>query len=134
MPRPQKSRCICSVPEVKGFTPVGCKSSGSTNLTYDEYEVIRLLDYMKMTQEDCAVRMDVSRPTVTRIYTEARRKLADMLVNGRNLTIGGGDVTVCREIRPECRDEVHCCHKDPNLLRGRRNAEIFDGEIRKGEV
>lgn len=134
MARPQKSRCICSVPEVKGFSPVGCGQSGSTNLTYDEYEVIRLLDYMQMTQEECAARMDVSRPTVTRIYNEARRKLADMLVNGRSLTIGGGDVIVCKEIKPECRDEVHCCHKDPGLLRGRRDADRFDRECEKGEM
>ena len=51
-----------------------------------------------MTQEQCAKRMQISRPTVTRIYDEARRKMADMLVGGKSLTIGGGDVFVC----PRC--------------------------------
>ena len=62
-----------------------------------------------MTQEQCAERMGISRPTVTRIYNEARRKVADMLVNSRNLTISGGDVYVCPAMRPECAGEEHCC-------------------------
>ena len=120
MARPQKQRCICSLPQVTGFAPQGCDVSGSVNLTYDEYEVIRLLDYRQMTQEQCAERMQISRPTVTRIYDEARRKVADMLANGRALTIGGGDVFVCPAMRPECAGEEHCCHKNKELSRGVR--------------
>ena len=112
MPRPQKQRCICSLPRAGGFTPQGCEASGSVNLTYDEYEAIRLLDHVQMTQEQCAERMGISRPTVTRIYDEARRKVADMLVNSRNLTISGGDVYVCPAMRPECEGVEHCCHRE----------------------
>lgn len=120
MPRPQKQRCICSLPSAGGFTPQGCKASGNVNLTYDEYEVIRLLDHMQMTQEECAERMGVSRPTVTRIYDDARRKVADMLVNTRNLTISGGDVYVCPAMRPECTGEEHCCHRNREQVIGWR--------------
>ena len=120
MARPQKRRCICSVPQTAGFSPKGGDPDGSVNLTYDEYEVIRLLDHLQLTQEECATRMAVSRPTVTRIYEEARRKIADMLVNGRELTIGGGDVVVCTEMRPECANEEHCCHRKKDLVRGWR--------------
>mgnify|MGYP000535507128 CR=1 FL=1 len=123
MARPQKHRCICSVPEVSGFLPKGRSPDGSTNLTYDEYEVIRLLDYVQMTQEECARRMDISRPTVTRIYNQARQKMADMLVNARELTIGGGDVTVCREMKPECAGEKHCCHRSKELSCGWRESK-----------
>ena len=49
MARPQKIRCICSKPKVTGLIPEGCPGSGNINLTYDEYEVIRLLDYIKLT-------------------------------------------------------------------------------------
>ena len=120
---PEAKRCICSLPQVAGFGPTGCEPPGSINLTYDEYEVIRLLDHMQMTQEQCAKRMQISRPTVTRIYDEARRKMADMLVNGKTLTIGGGDVFVCPAMRPECAGEEHCCHKNPDLSRGVRTLE-----------
>lgn len=112
MPRPHKQRCICSLPRAVGFIPQDGEKSGSVNLTYDEYEVIRLLDHMQMTQEQCAKRMGISRPTVTRIYDEARRKVADMLVNCRTLTISGGDVYVCPAMRPECEEEENCCHRE----------------------
>ena len=130
MARPQKRRCICSVPEVTGFLPQGCEARDSVNLTYDEYEVIRLLDYLQMTQEECAGRMDISRTTVTRIYNEARRKMADMLINGKELTIGGGDVTVCTEMRPECAGEEHCCHRQKGLRFGWRETETAAPEDR----
>lgn len=120
MARRPKQRCICSMPQVTDFAPQGCTADGSIELTYDEYEVIRLLDYARLTQEQCARRMEVSRPTVTRIYDEARRKMADMLINGRNLHIGGGDVYVCPAMRPECAGEEHCCHRNRDLSRGRR--------------
>ena len=126
MPRPQKQRCICSLPRGERFVPQGCEASGSINLTYDEYEVIRLLDHMQMTQEQCALRMGISRPTVTRIYDEARRKMADMLVNVRALTISGGDVYVCPAMRPECEGEKHCCHRNPGLERGWLKAHSDD--------
>lgn len=121
MSRPQKLRCICSLPKVTEIAPRGCVQEDTVNLTYDEYEVIRLLDHMHMTQEQCAARMKISRPTVTRIYDEARSKMADMLVNGKKMTIGGGDVTVCTQMRPECADEIYCCHKNKDLVRGQRS-------------
>ncbi|MCD8121648.1 MAG: DUF134 domain-containing protein [Clostridiales bacterium] len=111
MARPQKRRCICSVPRNSEFQPQDCPWTDSVNLTYDEYETIRILDYEHQTQEQCAQKMDISRPTVTRIYDEARRKIADVLVHGKRLTIGGGDVFVCPRMRPECANERHCCHK-----------------------
>ena len=117
MARPPKQRCICSLPQVTVFTPQGCAADGTVELTYDEYEVIRLLDHMQMTQEQCAHRMGISRPTVTRIYDEARRK---MLVGGRELHIVGGDVYVCPAPRPECAGEEHCCHRNKEQSRGWR--------------
>lgn len=111
MARPQKLRCICSKPKITGILPQGCPEKGILNLTYDEYEVIRLLDYVRLTQEQCAEKMEISRPTVTRIYNRARQKIADALVNGYRLTISGGDVIVCEKMRPECVGEKHCCHK-----------------------
>ena len=102
MPRPQKQRCICSLPRAEGFAPQGCGASGSVNLTYDEYEAIRLLDHMQMTQEQCAAQMMVARATVTAIYDAARRKVAEALVCGRELVIEGGDFSVCEH-------GGHCC-------------------------
>ena len=111
MARPRKCRCICAMPAVKGLQPIETPARGELPLGYDEYEVIRLLDYEGLSQEECARRMEVSRPTVTRIYEAARRKLAEALVNGRRLVLEPGDVVVCPGPRPECAHNRACCHR-----------------------
>lgn len=110
MARPEKCRCICSVPKTLEFFPSG-KENGIIKLGFDEYETLRLLDYEKKTQEQCAKRMNISRTTVTRIYEQAREKIASALVNGNKIVIGGGDVKFCPALKEECKNEIHCCHK-----------------------
>ena len=56
---------------------------------------MRLLDYLGLNQEEAAVQMSVARPTVQRIYAQARRKLAAFLVEGRPLQIVGGSYALC---------------------------------------
>ena len=92
------SRYVQSTPPVKGFRPFGrlAGKRDSVVLTLDEYEAIRLLDYEHHTQEEAAVQMRVSRPTLTRIYERARIKYATALVEGCLLLIGGGDVKLRR--------------------------------------
>ena len=58
----------------------------------DEFEAIRLLDYEGLDQESAALRMGVSRPTVTRVYASARRKIAEALTEGKAISIEGGPV------------------------------------------
>lgn len=63
----------------------------------EEYEAIRWIDYEGLIQEECAQRMNVARTTVQRIYTDARKKLAQALVDGKVLRIEGGDYKICDE-------------------------------------
>ena len=95
MARPKKQRRICAEPACSRFVPQCDPDAKAVYLTSDEYEVIRLIDLEQLTQEQCAAQMQVARTTVTGIYDAARRKLAQMLVEGLALEIGGGDVTVC---------------------------------------
>ena len=110
MARPNKCRNICSMPKVTEFVPAG-GSESCVVLGVDAFEVIRLLDYKKFTQEQCAARMNITRTTVTRIYEDARRKIAEAMVFGRRIVIEGGDVMVCRQMKPECKNEINCCHR-----------------------
>ena len=56
----------------------------------DEYETIRLIDYLGLTQEQCAEQMEVARATVQAVYSSARTKLSRFLVEGTRLKIDGG--------------------------------------------
>ena len=73
----------------------------------DEYEVIRLIDWVGLTQEQCAAQINVARTTVTGIYDSARRKLADALIHGKRLVIEGGHIQAC-ERSGTCGHA--CCH------------------------
>ena len=113
MSRPEKIRCICSMPKCSVFGPLENlpDENGTIVMTLDEYETIRLLDYVGLSQDGCAHRMNVSRPTVVRIYESARQKMAQAIVTGKKIEIHGGSITVCTAPRPECADEPYCCHR-----------------------
>lgn len=71
-------------------------------MTVEEYEAIRLIDLEGFTQEECAKQMNVARTTVQAMYNDARKKLADALVNGRMLVIDGGDYILCDGAGEHC--------------------------------
>lgn len=95
MARPVKPRRICELPQAGEFVPVSAPDAEIVDLTLDEYETIRLIDYLGFAQEDCALQMNVARTTVQAIYDTARRKLADVLVHGKRLRIRGGCYALC---------------------------------------
>ena len=101
MARPQKKRFICRLPQQNAFSPEGI-CSGQIMLSIDEYETIRLIDLEGITQEECSRQMQVSRTTVQSIYNDARRKLADAIVNGKKLVISGGDYRLCEFYEHNC--------------------------------
>ena len=77
MARPKRIRKINSPPGFRGFTPIGEKENSSpVVMNLEEFEAIRLSDYEILGQVEAAERMGISRPTFTRIYENARRKVA----------------------------------------------------------
>lgn len=90
MPGINKKRRVCKMPEIRRFKSEK-GSSAHIIMSIDEYEAIRLIDYMGLNQAECAERMYVSRATVQAIYREARKKIARFIVEGINMTIEGGD-------------------------------------------
>ncbi len=92
MPRRKRHRRMLAPPSIKGLSVYGPKNRSEQIILYfEEYEVIKLLDYENLTQEEAAVCMDVSRPTLTRIYESARNKVAQSMVEGKDLVIRGGN-------------------------------------------
>ena len=90
MPRRQRRRWIGGYPDYWEFSPEEQTAGTPVVMTLDEFETIRLLDREGLTQEQCAERMGVSRPTVTAIYDSARKKVAEALVDGKRLQLRGG--------------------------------------------
>lgn len=107
MARPEKERKVCKLPEENKFIPVnGVDENKIINLTIDEYEVIRLIDLEGLTQEEAASQMKVARTTVQRIYSRARRILAEFLVMGKSLKIEGGNYKVCNHSKKGCMENT----------------------------
>lgn len=103
MPRPTKCRRVCQYPNTLAFAPItDGEEKAPVTLTVDEYETIRLIDWEGLSQEQCSASMQVARTTVQKIYGSARRKLAEVLVDGRPLRIQGGDVQLCDGSEPGC--------------------------------
>ena len=91
MPRKQRCRWIEGYPDHWEFSPEEISHEEPVVMTLDEFETIRLLDREGLTQEQCAEKMGIARTTVTAIYESARRKVADALVDGKQLLIRGGN-------------------------------------------
>jgi predicted DNA-binding protein (UPF0251 family) len=108
VPRPFCARRVSGRPAASIFKPAGIplREVEQVLMTLDEFEALRLADLDGLYQEQAAERMNVSRPTFSRIVDSARRKVADALVHGKALRIEGGPV-----------------HLD-----GRRCCRVHDGE------
>ena len=97
MARPIKWRKIDSIPAVSYFVPSDSDVDADVpknTLFLEELEAIRLKDLEGLEQEECAQRMQVSRPTFQRILIAAREKTADSLINGKAIHIVGGNYTL----------------------------------------
>lgn len=92
MPNKIRSRKITNFPVMEGFKPFGApkRKTESVILFFEEYESIRLVDYEKLNQQQAAEKMCISRPTFTRLYNKARKKIAKALVGSNTLLITGG--------------------------------------------
>jgi predicted DNA-binding protein (UPF0251 family) len=100
-PRKRVLRKVLNPPIINGFKPYGQKSEKQNldpvNLLFEEYEAIRLSDYNILNHHQASVMMGVSRPTFTRIYASALQKVAKAFVEGRQITIKGGEVYFNRD-------------------------------------
>ena len=104
MARPIKCRKVCCLPDSNQFGPLNAPKilDNFVTMTVEEYETIRLIDLQGFMQEECAEQMNIARTTVQRIYNDARKKLAESLVNGKTLKIEGGDYRLCDGLENLC--------------------------------
>ncbi|HNR40770.1 MAG TPA: DUF134 domain-containing protein [Bacteroidales bacterium] len=95
-PRPHRLRKISNPPVISGFKPYRNKTidenAEAIFLQYEEYETLRLCDHEMLNHKQASERMAVSRPTLTRIYSSARQKIAEAFVMGKQIIIEGGKI------------------------------------------
>lgn len=104
MARPRKWRRVCCLPNYNTFGPEDTSETKAyIYMTVEEYETIRLMDLEGLNQEETSKLMGVARSTIQRIYDDARKKIADSLVNGKVLKIEGGDYKLCSDSGEVCR-------------------------------
>jgi predicted DNA-binding protein (UPF0251 family)/predicted Fe-Mo cluster-binding NifX family protein len=102
VPRPRKNRLISISPKVTHFKPRGVpmRELTETYLPLEGLEALRLADLERLSQAEAAERMNVSRHTFGRIVAEARRVVADALINGLALRVQGGDYEIIAGEQP----------------------------------
>lgn len=116
-PRKLRPRKISNPPIVSGMKPYGPNlPSGKPDtilMHFEEYEALRLCDHQGMNHQQASEQMNVSRPTLTRICRQARKKVATALAEGKQLIIEGGKVYFDSEWYA-CRD-CGCFFNHPDI-------------------
>jgi predicted DNA-binding protein (UPF0251 family) len=100
---------------MQGFKPFGiavCETDPII-MQYDEYESIKLVNYDNLPQNEAAEQMEVSRPTLTRIYNSALTKITQAFVEGKSIVIEGGNF--------EFEKDWYKCTKCYKLIEGIEN-------------
>ncbi len=87
--RCRKFRSIVFNPISDCFKPCGIplKELETISMDADEMESLRLIDFEGLYQQNASEKMNISRTTLSRTVTRARRKLADAVINGKGLLI-----------------------------------------------
>ncbi|MDE4907152.1 DUF134 domain-containing protein [Methanogenium marinum] len=114
--RPRKRRFLNKDSQYRCFQPC-CNpdTEGRVNvLEPEELEALRLVDLLDYDQETAAEHMGVSRKTLWRDLHEGRRKVVEVLVEGKRLEMSG-----CADSETE-----KCCCRN----RGCRYTEDTSGE------
>lgn len=97
--RPRCLRSVSGIPDVDYFKPRGIPLSEleTVNLTVEELEAIRLVDFMGLEHEEAAEKMNVSRKPLWMDLKSGRKKVADALINGKAIEIKGGNFVVGKD-------------------------------------
>jgi len=60
----------------------------------DEFEALRLADYMGLPQKEAAKSMHISQQTFSRVLKRAHKDIANALINGNIIKIQGGHYVI----------------------------------------
>ena len=89
MVRPCIRRRVRGRPHSSYFKPAGIRmiELEESILTLPEFEAVRLIDFLEISQEEAGKKMQVSQSTLSRILKSGRKKIADAIINGKAIRI-----------------------------------------------
>ncbi|MBF0252913.1 MAG: DUF134 domain-containing protein [Candidatus Omnitrophica bacterium] len=90
--RPRKKKIVNGPPRADLFVPNGRPGKiEEVLLNVEEFESIRLGDFLNMPQGEAATGMNISQQSFSRLLKRARNKVSDAIVNAKTIRIEGGD-------------------------------------------
>lgn len=110
--RPVKIKNVRRYPPITQFSPRGKPGRpDEIELKLEEFEALKLTDYIGLSQKKTAAMMGVSQQTVSRILKKARKSLSKGLVMGAIIRINGGSYRISGHIHNSLAGKV----KGPQL-------------------
>ena len=93
--RPKKYRIVRHDPRITQFSPRGKPGRpDEAYLSMDEFEGVRLANYMGLSQKEAAKSMHISQQTFSRILKRAHKVISEALVHGKIIKIQGGSYVI----------------------------------------
>jgi len=145
MPRRRRCRYVTRSPDVCLFKPAGRPLSQIEEviILVEEFEAMHLKDYLGLSQEECAKKMNISQPTFHRLINSLRNKISIAFVEGKAIKIEGGSFFMKSNYNKRsfkvaiCSDEQSIDGEIASRL-GRCNyfiiVEIENGKVKKHEA
>ena len=99
--RPRKYRIVKVDPRISQFSPRGRPGRpDEVELKMDEFEALRLADYLNLSQKEAAKSMRISQQTFSRILKMARSLTAKGITSGSAIKIQGGQYVISSRQNP----------------------------------
>ncbi|MCK9431279.1 MAG: DUF134 domain-containing protein [Candidatus Omnitrophica bacterium] len=93
--RPRKYRIVKIDPKISQFSPRGRPGRpDEVELKMDEFEALRLADYLGLAQKEAAKSMRISQQTFSRILKRAHNLIAKGITTGSAIRIQGGQYII----------------------------------------
>ncbi|TAM39629.1 DUF134 domain-containing protein, partial [bacterium] len=93
--RPRKYRIVKIDPKISQFSPRGrAGRPDEVELKMDEFEALRLADYLGLNQKEAARSMRISQQTFSRIIRRAHNLIAKGITTGSAIRIQGGQYVI----------------------------------------
>lgn len=93
--RPKKLRVIKKEPCIRQFSPRGKPGRpDEIELKIEEFEALRMADFIGLSQKESAKNMQISQQTFSRVLNQGRRSLSEALIMGKIIRIQGGNYSL----------------------------------------